>query len=86
MLKLKAGILANKTYRDLIGRVLQENFRHYVWRYLGAFVLMGFAAAASGGADDLALQRHEAMRRSRLGPAGMRRVRCRRRRVVAVSV
>ncbi len=48
MLKLKAGILANKTYRDLIGRVLQENFRHYVWRYLGAFVLMGFAAAASG--------------------------------------
>jgi len=36
MLKLKAGILANKTYRDLVGRVLREN------------LLMGFAAAASG--------------------------------------
>ncbi|MEI6605485.1 MAG: ABC transporter ATP-binding protein [Verrucomicrobiota bacterium] len=48
MLKLKAGILANKTYRDLVGRVLRENFRLYVGRYLLAFLLMGFAAAASG--------------------------------------
>jgi ATP-binding cassette subfamily B protein len=48
MFKLKAGILANDTYRGLIGRVLRENFRLYVWRYILAFVLMGCAAAATG--------------------------------------
>jgi len=48
MFKFKAGILADDTYRGLIGRVLRENFRLYVWRYILAFVLMGCAAAATG--------------------------------------
>jgi len=49
MFKLKAGILTNDTYRDLIGRVLRENFRLYVARYMLAFALMACAAAATGG-------------------------------------
>ena len=48
MIKLTPGILANDTYRSLIGRVLRENFRLYVARYVLAFCLMAFAAAATG--------------------------------------
>ncbi|MCX6874503.1 MAG: ABC transporter ATP-binding protein [Verrucomicrobia bacterium] len=48
MFKLKAGILADATYRNLVGRVLRENFRLYIPRYLLAFLLMGCAAAATG--------------------------------------
>ena len=49
MIKFTPGILANDTYRGLIGRVLRENFRLYVARYVLAFVLMACAAAATGG-------------------------------------
>ena len=48
MFKLKPGILADKTYRNLLGRVLRENFSLYISRYLFAFLLMGLAAAATG--------------------------------------
>ncbi|MEI7908781.1 MAG: ABC transporter ATP-binding protein [Verrucomicrobiota bacterium] len=48
MIKLTPGILANDTYRGLIGRVLRENFRLYVARYVLAFCLMACAAAATG--------------------------------------
>jgi len=48
MIKLTPGILANDTYRGLIGRVLRENFRLYVARYVLAFLLMAVAAAAYG--------------------------------------
>jgi len=49
MFKLKAGILANDTYRGLISRVLRENFQLYVGRYVLAFALMACTAAATGG-------------------------------------
>ena len=49
MIKFTPGILANDTYRGLIGRVLRENFRLYVARYVLAFALMACAAAATGG-------------------------------------
>jgi ATP-binding cassette subfamily B protein len=48
MFKHKAGIFADDTYRGLIGRVLRENFRLYVPRYVVAFCLMGCAALATG--------------------------------------
>jgi ATP-binding cassette subfamily B protein len=48
MFKSTAGIFANDTYRGLIGRVLRENFRRYVARYVLAFGLMACAAAATG--------------------------------------
>jgi len=48
MFKFKVGVLADDTNRNLIGRVLRENFHLYVSRYLLAFLLMGLAAAATG--------------------------------------
>ena len=48
MFKLKAGVFANDTYRNLISRVLRENFHLYVGRYILAFSLMGCAAVATG--------------------------------------
>ena len=48
MFKFKVGILADKTNRNLLGRVLRENFHLYISRYLFAFLLMGLAAAATG--------------------------------------
>jgi ATP-binding cassette subfamily B protein len=44
----KLATFSNPTSRNLIRRVLKENFRLYVGRYLLAFVLMGCAAAATG--------------------------------------
>lgn len=48
MFKFKVGVLADETYRKLVGRVLRENFHLYVSRYLLAFLLMGLAASATG--------------------------------------
>ncbi|MEI8038694.1 MAG: ABC transporter ATP-binding protein [Verrucomicrobiota bacterium] len=48
MFKFKVGVFADETNRNLIGRVLRENFHLYVARYLLAFLLMGLAAAATG--------------------------------------
>jgi ATP-binding cassette subfamily B protein len=48
MFKLKVGVLADDTSRNLVGRVLRENFRLYISRYLFAFLLMGLTAAATG--------------------------------------
>jgi subfamily B ATP-binding cassette protein MsbA len=45
--KIKAGILADEKSRKLIHRVLRENFRLYIGRYLMAFFLMGCTAFAS---------------------------------------
>lgn len=45
--KIKAGILADENSRKLIHRVLRENFRLYIGRYLMAFFLMGCTAFAS---------------------------------------
>ena len=47
MLKLKAGVFADQENRRLIGRVLRENFRLYVPRYLLAFFLMLCTAGAT---------------------------------------
>jgi ATP-binding cassette subfamily B protein len=44
----KPAVLADPTARNLIGRVLRENFHLYVGRYIMAFILMGCAAAATG--------------------------------------
>ena len=44
----KPSALADPTSRNLIRRVLKENFHLYVGRYLLAFLLMGCAAAATG--------------------------------------
>ena len=44
----KSAVLADPTSRNLIGRVLRENFHLYVGRYIMAFILMGCAAAATG--------------------------------------
>ncbi len=48
MPKLLPGPFANDHSRQLIGRVLRENFHLYRQRYLLAFLLMGGAAAATG--------------------------------------
>ncbi|MEY3894773.1 MAG: hypothetical protein RLZZ214_292 [Verrucomicrobiota bacterium] len=45
--KIKSGILADENSRKLIHRVLRENFRLYIGRYLLAFFLMGCTAFAS---------------------------------------
>lgn len=44
----KPAVLADPTSRNLIRRVLKENFHLYVGRYMLAFLLMGCAAAATG--------------------------------------
>ena len=44
----KSAVIADPTSRNLISRVLKENFRLYVGRYMMAFILMGCAAAATG--------------------------------------
>jgi ATP-binding cassette subfamily B protein len=44
----KPAVLADPTSRNLIRRVLRENFHLYVGRYIMAFILMGCAAAATG--------------------------------------
>jgi ATP-binding cassette subfamily B protein len=43
----KPAVLADPTSRNLIRRVLRENFHLYVGRYIMAFILMGCAAAAT---------------------------------------
>ncbi|MCF7673814.1 MAG: ABC transporter ATP-binding protein/permease [Akkermansiaceae bacterium] len=48
MTRLKTGVFADHTHRKLIGRVLRENFRLYVGRYLLAFLMMVGVAAATG--------------------------------------
>lgn len=48
MLRLKVGVFADPDNRRLISRVLRENFRLYVPRYLLAFFLMFCAATATG--------------------------------------
>jgi ATP-binding cassette subfamily B protein len=48
MVKLKVGVFADPDNRKLIGRVLRENFRLYIPRYLMAFLLMLCTAAATG--------------------------------------
>ena len=44
----KPSALADPTSRNLISRVLKENFRLYVGRYMLAFLFMASAAAATG--------------------------------------
>jgi ATP-binding cassette subfamily B protein len=44
----KPSALADPTSRNLISRVLKENFHLYVGRYMLAFMFMGCAAAATG--------------------------------------
>jgi subfamily B ATP-binding cassette protein MsbA len=48
MAKPKSNIFKDRNARNLIIRVLKENFHLYVSRYLLAFFLMGCAAAATG--------------------------------------
>ena len=48
MFKFKVGVLADVTSRNLVGRVLRENFRRYIPQYLLAFLLMILTAAATG--------------------------------------
>ena len=48
MIKLKIGAFADPDNRRLIGRVLRENFRLYIPRYLLAFALMLCTAGATG--------------------------------------
>ena len=48
MSKSKLGLFADDASRGLIQRVLRENFRLYLPRYAVSFLLMGFAAAATG--------------------------------------
>jgi subfamily B ATP-binding cassette protein MsbA len=43
----KPAVLADPTSRNLIRRVLKENFHLYVGRYIMAFILMGCTAAAT---------------------------------------
>ncbi len=43
----KASVFSDPEYRNLIARVLRENFHLYVRRYLLAFLLMGCTAAAT---------------------------------------
>jgi ATP-binding cassette subfamily B protein len=44
----KSGVFSDPTYRNLMTRVLRENFHVYVGRYVLAFVLMALTAAATG--------------------------------------
>jgi ATP-binding cassette subfamily B protein len=44
----KSAVIADPASRNLISRVLKENFHLYVGRYMMAFILMGCAAAATG--------------------------------------
>jgi ATP-binding cassette subfamily B protein len=48
MAKAKSSILKDKNSRNLVARVLRENFRLYIGRYLLAFLLMGCTALATG--------------------------------------
>ena len=48
MSKINSGPFFNSASRELIRRVLKENFRTYLGRYVVAFLLMGCAAAATG--------------------------------------
>ncbi len=47
MAKAKSRIFQNREARNLISRVLKENFRLYIGRYLLAFTLMGCTALAT---------------------------------------
>ncbi len=47
-LKTKVGVLADESSRQLVRRVLKENFHLYIPRYLLAFLLMGGSAVATG--------------------------------------
>lgn len=47
-LKPKGNVLADDNSRQLVRRVLRENFHLYVPRYIFAFLLMGGSAAATG--------------------------------------
>jgi ATP-binding cassette subfamily B protein len=48
MAKSKSNLLTDRNSRKLVMRVLQENFRLYIGRYLLAFLLMGCTALATG--------------------------------------
>jgi ATP-binding cassette subfamily B protein len=48
MAKPKSSIFKDRKARGLVTRVLKENFRLYIGRYLLAFLLMGCTAAATG--------------------------------------
>jgi ATP-binding cassette subfamily B protein len=48
MSKINLGPFASSNSRQLIARVLRENFRTYIGRYIIAFILMGFTAGATG--------------------------------------
>jgi len=48
MAKAKSSIFKDREARNLISRVLKENFRLYIGRYLLAFLLMGCTALATG--------------------------------------
>jgi ATP-binding cassette subfamily B protein len=48
MAKPKSSIFKDRKARGLVTRVLKENFRLYIGRYLLAFLLMGCKAAATG--------------------------------------
>lgn len=48
MSRINLGVFSNSASRELIRRVLKENFRVYIARYIIAFLLMGCAAAATG--------------------------------------
>lgn len=47
-LKQKVAVLADEKSRKLVRRVLGENFRLYIFRYVMAFVLMACTATATG--------------------------------------
>ncbi|NQW99992.1 ABC transporter ATP-binding protein [bacterium] len=48
MLKPKVGAFADENSRNLVRRVLRENFHLYISRYVFAFLLMAGAAVATG--------------------------------------
>ena len=48
MSKINLGPISSSGSRQLIARVLRENFRTYIGRYIIAFILMGFTAGATG--------------------------------------
>jgi ATP-binding cassette subfamily B protein len=48
MAKAKSSIFKDREARNLISRVLKENFRLYIGRYFMAFILMGCTALATG--------------------------------------
>ncbi len=47
MAKPKTSLLKDQHARKLVTRVLKENFHLYIWRYLLAFLLMGFTALST---------------------------------------